>query len=206
MATENQIAAWLTEVDAAIKAQPVSTWTIARLRLAYPNPAGRSLVQLDTVVAAGKCGATATASAFNRSVQRTEIQAVFSDFELRGRSSVVGQFQILLQPGRQAEGRFRQQFAETLWPIHGTWTAPFVIETSQGRLIPRPTDEAVTLKSASPGEFSIPPLGVWFEKWDPIDLVLESNPDGPTLAVCEHAMHCMLNIGDGPAIPDFYTR
>jgi hypothetical protein len=206
MATANQITAWLAEADAAIRAQPEATWTIARMRLAYPNPTARSLVQLDTVVAAGSCKATATVSSFNNSLQRTEIQAVFSNFELRGRSSIVGPFTILLQAGRQAQGRFRQQFADSLWPIHGAWTVPFVIETSLGSLIPRPTDEEVILKSASPGEFSIPPIGVWFEKWDPIDLVLETNPDGPTLAICEQAMHCMVNVGANPAMPDFYVR
>jgi len=206
MASEAQISAWLAEVNTAKQKQPKSTWTIARMRFAYPAPNSNSLVQLDTLAAAGACPAEMTHSAFNRELQRVEIQAVFSDFELRGRSAIIGPFKVLLQEGRQAQGRFRQQFANSLWPIHGSWSVPFVLETTLGRLIPRPTDEEVILKSAGPGEFAIPPIGVWFEKWDPINLVLASDPEGPTLVVCEHAMHCMLNVGSAPAIPDFYTR
>ena len=206
MANSTQVTTWLSEIEASIKAQPTSTWTIARMRLAYPAPNSKSLVQIDTVAAAGSCNATATLHAFNSTNQRIEIEATFSNFELRGRSSIVGPFRILLQNGRQAQGRFRQYYADSLWPIHGGWNVPFLIETTLGNLIPRPTDDDVVLRSAAPGEFSIPPLGVWFEKLDPINLVLENDPEGPTMAVCEHAMHCMLNVGSSPAIPDFYVR
>ena len=206
MATQAQITTWLSEVNGAIDKQPKSTWTVARMRFAYPTPGRSSLVQLDTLAAAGACTATANPATFNSEIQRVEIQATFTDFELRGRSSIIGPFRVLLQDGRQAQGRFRQQFANSVWPIHGSWSVPFALETTLGRLIPRPTDEEVVLKSAAPGEFAIPPIGVWFEKWDPINLVLSTDPDGPILAVCEHAMHCMLNVGNTPTVPDFFAR
>jgi hypothetical protein len=76
-----------------------------------------------------------------------------------------------------------------------------VIETSLGRLVPRPTEPPVLLRSAEPGEYAIPPIRTWFEKWDPISLVREEDPDGPTLAVVEHAMHIMLNAGKGACRP-----
>lgn len=206
MATEEQVQAMMNEASAAISKQPENTWTIARMRFAYPAPGSQSAVQLDTVAAAGSCSAAVTSHQFNTLHQRIEMQATFRNFELRGRSSILGPFEILLQEGRAAEGRFRQVFAESLWPVHGQWTVPFVLKTALGRLIPRPTDEPVVLRSAAPGEFAIPPIGVWFEKWDPINLVLESDSDGPTIAICEEAMHCMINVGAGPATPQFYAR
>jgi hypothetical protein len=159
MASREQISTWLAEANAAIASQPASTWTVARMRLAYPRPGSSSWVQIDAAAAAGACPAAARPAVFNESLQRVEIQAIFSSFELRGRSPVIGPFRILLQRGRQAEGRFRQQYANSLWPIQGAWTVPFLIETPLGHLIPRPTDEPVTLKSAAPGEFAIPPIG-----------------------------------------------
>lgn len=206
MVAKKLVETWLAEVNDKVSRQPSSTWTIARMRIAYPNPGSQSIVQIDTVAAAGACNAVAMPATFNRKLQRVEIAAAFDAFELRGRSSILGDFRILLQSGKRATGRFRQIHLTSVWPIHGSWSVPFVIETQMGRLIPRPTDEDVLLKSAAPGEFAIPPIGVWFEKWDPINLVLEGDPNGPTLAVCEEAMHCMVNVGPEPSIPEFYVR
>jgi hypothetical protein len=202
-ATKKQIDGWIAETRRLMQAQPEDTWTVARLRLAYANPGSRSLVQVDTVAAAGACPAHATAVDFNRNLQRIEIAAEMRTFGLNGTSNVIGPFAITLQQGKRPVGRFRQVYADCLWPIHGSWTVPFVIETRLGRLIPRPSDEDVVLKSSEPGEYGIPPIGVWFEKWDPVNLVMEGDPDGPTVAICEHAMHCMLNVGKEPKIPPF---
>lgn len=202
-ATKRQIEAWTGEVKRLMEAQPRNTWTVARMRLVYPNPGSRSMVQIDTVAAAGACPATGTAAAFDRARQRLQIDAEMPVMDLKGTSRILGPFEISLQKGKRGIGRFRQVFADSLWPIQGAWSVPFVITTRLGRLIPRPSDDEVVLRSAEPGEFEIPPLGTWFEKWDPINLVAEDNPDGPTLAICEHAMHCMLNVGDRPDIPPF---
>jgi len=204
MATKEQLSRWKQEVEGLMKAQPEQTWTIARLSLAYPSQASR--VQIDTVAAVGHCPAFLTDVVINDAIGRVEVHATFREFELRGRSSVIGPFAVLLQKGKEAKGLFRQRFADSLWPTHGSWKVPFLLETKLGRLIPRPTDEEVVLKSASPGEYGFPPLGAWFEKWDPIELVQESEPDGPTLAVVQHAMHLMHNIGKDPAVPDFYKH
>jgi hypothetical protein len=37
MTSDHLITGWLSEIDTAIKAQPGSTWTIARMRFAYPS-------------------------------------------------------------------------------------------------------------------------------------------------------------------------
>jgi len=197
---------WLTELQAQIAAQPGETWTVARMKLVYPDSdSRRGTVGIDTVSAAGACNATATNALFNEALGRITIQATFSNFELRGESKLIGPFRILLQNGKSAIGRFRQRYAHELWPISGEWEVPFRVESALGALIPRPSEPPVLLKSAEPGEFAIPPIGSWFEKWDPISLVDENDPEGPTIAIVEHAMHVMLNIGSAPAIPAFYS-
>ena len=197
----------LEEANTALRSQPESSWTIARLRLALPNPRQElGLVAIDTVTAAGSCNAKGKATRINRELQRIEIETEFSDFDLRGVSHLIGKFQILLQADQFAKGVFRQRFAGKLFPLLGEWSVPFKIVTELGVRIPRPTESPVLLRSAEPGEFAIPPIGSWFEKWDPINLVHADFPDGPTVAIVEHAMHVMLNIGDKPSIPEFYHQ
>lgn len=205
MANMDQLKIWLAQIDYAMKEQPETSWTVARMQLAYPSPkANQNLVQIDVLAAAGACNAHAVANYINEDISRIQVEARFNQFELKGRSHILGPFRILLQDGAEAKGTFRQRYADSLFPLQGEWLVPMVIETSLGRLIPRPTEAPVLLRSAEPGEFEIPPIGTWFEKWDPISLVREDDPDGPTIAVVEHAMHIMLNKGKGPAVPPFF--
>lgn len=187
--------------------QPSSSWTIAKMKLVYPSPPGRgSLVTIDNVAAAGACNAIANDAIIDQERDRIEIVADFSDFRLSGSSQILGPFEILLQKNLNAKGRFISRFADSLFPVFGSWEVPFLIKSEIGNLVPRPSSDPVLLKTSEPGEYEIPPIGTWFEKWDPIDLVKEGDPDGPTVAICEHAMHCMINPGDGPDYPSFYKK
>lgn len=199
--------AWLAELDRMVADQPSTSWTIARLQITYPSPEPRQrTIVTDTLAAAGRCNAQVEATGVNRDFGRIEARAMFSDFEMRGNSPYLGPFEITLQEGRKAEGLFRQRYGDSLFPLSGEWRVPFQVQTRLGLLIPRPSDPEVALRSAEPGEFAIPPIGSWFQKWDPIALVSIDMPDGPTIATIDHAMHCMLNSGDGPDIPPFYRR
>jgi hypothetical protein len=205
MADESTRQQWMEELRASMQDQPETSWTIAKFKLVFPGAEGLGrAVEVDNVAAAGACNAQAADVALRSDTGRVEVLANFNRFELRGVSIIIGQFRVVLQEGRRAVGRFQQRYADALWPLHGAWEVPFVIETRLGRLIPRPSDPPVLLRSAEPGEFAIPPIGSWFEKWDPISLVREDDPDGPTLAVIDHAMHCMICPGAEPKVPPFY--
>jgi hypothetical protein len=207
MVASEQPAMWLREINAQIENQPNTCWSIGKLKLAIPNlPGFPHAVAIDNVTAYGPCNARVRPAAFSERAGRIEMGASFNEFELRGESHLVGKFQITLQAGKQAQGLFRQRYIDRLWPIFGFWSVPFVIETAIGRLVPRPSDPEAILRSAEPGEFAIPPLGSWFEKGDPINLVLATNPDGPTVAMIEHAAHCLINAGDHPTVPPSYLR
>jgi hypothetical protein len=207
MARNDQLNEWLAETREAIENQPESTWTVAKFRIAYPSPdASQTAITVDNVAAAGACKAQAVDVSVNEKTERIEVQATFADFDMRGTSNLIGKFQVVLQDGEEAVGHFSQRYASTLYPLHGAWEVPFVFKAELGSLIPRPSDAPVVLRSAEPGEYAIPPIGSWFEKWDPIALVSAEEPDGPTIAVIEHAMHVMLSTGREPSEPGFYWR
>ena len=207
MADSKQMKVWLDEVNQAVEKQPKASWTIARMRLVVPSmEQSRGMVAVDNVTAAGACNAQAVSARINKRTGRIEVETTFNDFDLRGVSHLIGPFRITLQADKAAKGTFRQRYTNALYPLHGEWEVPFEIETRMGRMIPRPTEPPVLLRSAEPGEFQIPPIGTWFEKWDPISMVGRENSDGPTLAIIEHAMHVMLNIGSKPDVPPFYHK
>lgn len=207
MAGKEELDKWMGEVLAAKENQPETSWTVARLQLSYPSPdPSLETVTKDTVVAAGNCNAHVVESFVNEEIGRIELNTAFNDFEMRGSSHFFGDFEIVLQKGRRAEGRFWQKSLNSLFPLNGEWNVPFQVESRFGTLIPRPTDPPVMLRSAPPGEFSIPPIGSWFEKWEPISMVDINDPDGPTLVTVDNAMHVMLNPGNGPKVPPFYER
>jgi len=205
MADSKQLEAWLDEINQAVKIQPKTSWTVARMRLVVPSlDQSRGLAAVDNVTAAGACNAHVVSTRINKSTSRIELETTFNEFDLRGVGHLVGPFRILLQSGKTAKGAFRQRYANSLFPLQGEWEVPLEIETRMGRMIPRPTEPPVLLRSAEPGEMQIPPIGTWFEKWDPISLVSRDAPEGPTLAIIEHAMHVMLNVGSKPEVPPFY--
>jgi hypothetical protein len=207
MVNADQLHRWHDEIKEVVKRQPAATWTVARMKLIYAQTEGAVVSAIvDNVTAAGACPAEVSATAINEKIGRIEVTAGFREFDLRGTSHHLGFFQILLQKGKSARGVFRQRHAHSLFPFTGEWTVPFLIRTQRGDLIPRPTDNPVVLRAAEPGEFEIPPIGTWFEKWDPISLVAANQPDGPTVAIVDHAMHVMLNAGREPAIPPFYWK
>jgi hypothetical protein len=205
MNEKEQLRSWLDEAKVAMDQQPETTWTVAKFRIAYPSPnPGQAAVVIDNVAAAGNCNAKAVNAFVDEEAGRVQIEATFGDFDMRGISNLIGKFQVVLQEGQEAVGRFRQRYADSLYPLHGAWEVPFVFKAEVGSLIPRPTDPPVVLRSAEPGEYAIPPLGSWFEKWDPIALVNADDPEGPTLAVIEHAMHVMLATGSEPGAAFFW--
>lgn len=207
MVNTEQLRQWHEEVKKSVEKQPSATWTVARMKLIYAQMEGTvGSANIDVVTAAGACPAQVVNTTINERIGRIEVTAGFAEFDLRGRSSHIGDFQILLQKGQRAHGVFRQRHAHRLFPFTGEWTVPFLIRTRMGDLIPRPTDTPVVLRAAEPGEFAIPPIGTWFEKWDPISLVAADQPDGPTVAIVDHAMHVMLNEGREPARPPFYWK
>jgi hypothetical protein len=201
-----KLGGWLDEVRTAMDRQPDTTWTVAKFRIAFPSPnPDRAAIAIDNVAAAGSCNAKAVDAFVNEETGRVQVEAAFGDFDMRGVSNLIGKFQVVLQEGKEAVGHFSQRHRNSLYPLHGAWEVPFVFKAKVGSLIPRPTDPPVVLRSAEPGEYAIPPLGSWFEKWDPISLVNADDPEGPTLAVIEHAMHVMLDTGSEPGAA-FYWR
>jgi hypothetical protein len=205
MAAKEQLNRWLADTERAMEAQPETTWTVAKFRIAYPSlNVNQTAITVDNVTAAGNCNARAVTASVNEDVGRVEIETTFAEFDMRGTSNLIGKFQVVLQEGKAAAGHFSQRYADSLYPLHGAWEVPFMFKADFGSLIPRPSDSPVVLRSAEPGEYAIPPIGSWFEKWDPIALVRVEEPDGPTVAVIEHAMHVMLNAGPEALAPAFY--
>jgi hypothetical protein len=206
MNDKEKLGGWLDEVRTAMDQQPDTTWTVAKFRIAFPSPnPDQTALAIDNVAAAGSCNAKAVDAFIDEDAARVQVEATFGDFDMRGVSNLIGKFQVVLQEGKEAVGRFSQRHRDSLYPLHGAWEVPFVFKAEVGSLIPRPTDPPVVLRSAEPGEYAIPPLGSWFEKWDPISLVNVDDPEGPTLAVIEHAMHVMLDTGSEPGAA-FYWR
>lgn len=163
-------------------------------------------VAIDTVTAYGPCNVKVQPATYNDRIGTIELSASFDQLGLRGESHLIGKFEITLQPGKRAMGLFRQRYADRLWPIFGFWAVPFAVETALGRLVPRPSDPDVMLRTAEPGLFAIPPYGAWFEKWDSINLVRADDLQGPTMALVEQAGHCLINAGEEPTTPEAYRR
>ena len=139
MATIQQLNTWLEQIIEAKNYQPESSWTIARMQLTYLSPQPElSAVVTDNISAAGTCNAQVTQAFVNESVGRIELETTFNNFELRGESHMFGKFEVTLQEGKPAKGRFWQRYKESLYPLQGEWYVPFQVNSRFGVLIPRP--------------------------------------------------------------------
>lgn len=195
---------WLGEIKAAMDAQPETTWTLAKFRIALPSARPeQSLIKIDNVTATGVCNVEAVRAMVDDQTGRVKVVATFADFDMRGVSDLIGRFQVVLPEQGEAVGWFVQRYPDSLYPLHGTWRIPFLFKSDFGDLVQRPTDPPMEMLSAEPGLHAIPPIGSWFENWDPVALVRADDPDGPTVAVVEHAMHVVVNAGDSPTRPPF---
>ena len=111
---------WLGEIKAAMDAQPETTWTLAKFRIALPSARPeQSLIKIDNVTATGVCNVEAVRAMVDDQTGRVKVVATVADFDMRGVSDLIG------RSWRICTGRIRRRWRSsstrcTWWSMRAT--------------------------------------------------------------------------------------